>query len=91
VFGKQGVIVRRAMISQSSLAAVTTGTGKPSITFSSNATGDSVGVRQARRTKEMTVRRWLKKRLVMLIATYYSAAMERAINAFPDDEPDVTN
>jgi hypothetical protein len=37
----------------------------------------------------MTVRRWLEKRLAMLIATYYSAAMARAISAFPDDEPDV--
>jgi hypothetical protein len=25
-----------------------------------------------------------------LIATYYAAAMARAIAAFPDDEPDVT-
>jgi hypothetical protein len=39
----------------------------------------------------MTVRRWLEKRLVMLIATYYSAAMTRAISAFPDDDPDVTD
>ena len=38
----------------------------------------------------MTVRRWLEKRLALLFATYYSAAMARAIAAFPDDEPDVT-
>ena len=36
--------------------------------------------------KEMTVRRWLEKRLGMLIATYYAAAMARAINALPHDE-----
>jgi hypothetical protein len=38
----------------------------------------------------MTVRRWLEKRLAMLIATYYAVAMARAITAFPGDEPDVT-
>ncbi|MDT5097020.1 MAG: hypothetical protein QOC76_757 [Mycobacterium sp.] len=38
----------------------------------------------------MTVRRWLEKRLAMLIATYYAAAMARAINALPHDELDVT-
>ena len=38
----------------------------------------------------MTVRRWLEKRMAMLIATYYAAAMARAIAALPDDEPDVT-
>jgi len=40
--------------------------------------------------KEMTVRRWIEKRMALLIATYYAAAMARAIAAFPDDEPDVT-
>jgi hypothetical protein len=39
----------------------------------------------------MSVRRWLEQRLAMLIATYYSAAMARAISAFPDDELDVTD
>ena len=38
----------------------------------------------------MTVRRWLEKRLAMLIATYYAAAMARAITALPHDESDVT-
>ena len=38
----------------------------------------------------MTVRRWLEKRLAMLIVTYYAAAMARAIAAFQYDEPDVT-
>jgi hypothetical protein len=37
----------------------------------------------------MTVRRWLEKRLAVLIATYYAAAMARAINALPHDELDV--
>ena len=34
---------------------------------------------------EMTVRRWIEKRMAMLIATYYAAATARAIAAFPDD------
>ncbi len=34
----------------------------------------------------MTVRRWLEKRLGMLIATYYVAAVARAITALPHDE-----
>lgn len=34
----------------------------------------------------MTVRRWLEQRLAMLIATYYGAAMARAITVFPDHE-----
>jgi hypothetical protein len=38
----------------------------------------------------MTVRRWLEKRFAMLIATYYAAAMARAINELPHDELDVT-
>jgi hypothetical protein len=38
----------------------------------------------------MTVRRWLERRLAMLIATYYAAAMARAIAALPHDELDVT-
>jgi hypothetical protein len=38
----------------------------------------------------MTVRRWLEKRLAMLIANYYAAAMARAINALPHDELDAT-
>ena len=38
----------------------------------------------------MTVRRWLEMRLAMLIATYYAAAMARAISAVPHDELDVT-
>ncbi|MDT5326565.1 MAG: hypothetical protein QOF25_3717 [Mycobacterium sp.] len=38
----------------------------------------------------MAVRRWLEKRLAMLIATYYAAAMARAIAALPHDELDVT-
>ena len=33
----------------------------------------------------MTVKCWLERRLAMLIATYYTAA----ITALPDDEPDV--
>jgi hypothetical protein len=37
----------------------------------------------------MTVRRWLEKRLAMLIATYYAAAMARVIAAVPHDELDV--
>jgi hypothetical protein len=36
----------------------------------------------------MTVRRWLEKRLAMLIATYYAAAMARAIAALPHDDLD---
>ena len=36
------------------------------------------------------MRRWLEKRLAMLIATYYAAAMARAITAFQHDEPDLT-
>ena len=36
------------------------------------------------------MRRWLEKRLGMLIATYYAAAMARAITALPHDELDVT-
>src|SRR5712672_1622503 len=40
--------------------------------------------------KEMTVRRWLERRLAILIATYYAAAMERATTSLRDDEPDVT-
>ena len=38
----------------------------------------------------MTVRRWLEKRLAMLIANYYAAAMARAIDALPHDELDAT-
>ena len=38
----------------------------------------------------MSARRWLERRLAMLIATYYAAAMARAMSAFSDDEPDVT-
>ena len=37
----------------------------------------------------MTVRRWLETRVAMLIATYYAAAMARAISAVPHDELDV--
>jgi hypothetical protein len=36
------------------------------------------------------MRRWLEKRLAMLIANYYAAAMARAINAVPHDELDAT-
>jgi hypothetical protein len=32
------------------------------------------------------VRRWIENRLAMLIATYYTAAMARAITALPHDE-----
>jgi hypothetical protein len=39
----------------------------------------------------MTVRRWLERWLAILIATYYAAAMERAITSMPHDEPDVTS
>jgi hypothetical protein len=38
----------------------------------------------------MTVRRWLEKRLGILIATYYAVAMARAITVLPHDELDVT-
>jgi hypothetical protein len=38
----------------------------------------------------MTLRSWLEQRLAMLIATYYAAAMARAIAALPHDELDVT-
>lgn len=38
----------------------------------------------------MTVGRWLEKRLAMLIATCYAAAMARAITALQHDELDVT-
>ena len=34
----------------------------------------------------MTVKRWLEKRLAMLIASYYAAAMARAIAALPHYE-----
>ena len=33
------------------------------------------------------MRRWLEERLAMLVATYYAAAMARAITALPHDEP----
>ena len=36
------------------------------------------------------MRRWLEKRLAMLIATYDAAAMAGAITAFQHDEPDLT-
>jgi hypothetical protein len=32
------------------------------------------------------VRRWIENRLAMLVATYYVAAMARAITALPHDE-----
>ncbi len=35
------------------------------------------------------MRRWLEKRLGMLIANYYAAVMARAIAALPHDELDV--
>jgi hypothetical protein len=38
----------------------------------------------------MTVRRWLEKRLAMLIATYYAPTMARAITAVPHDDLDAT-
>jgi hypothetical protein len=34
--------------------------------------------------EEMTVRCWLERRMAMLIASYYAAA----ITVLPDDEPD---
>jgi hypothetical protein len=36
--------------------------------------------------KETTVRHWIENRLAMLVATYYAAAMARAIAALPHDE-----
>jgi hypothetical protein len=38
----------------------------------------------------VTVRRWLERRLAILIATYYATAMERAIRSLPHDEPHET-
>ena len=36
--------------------------------------------------KEITVRHWIENRLAMLVATYYAAAMAKAIVALPHDE-----
>ena len=87
--------VRRDMIFRSRLVTATTRTGKPRITFCLSTTAGSgkwrpstayalAGLHTERRRVPM--RRWFEKRLAMLLAACYVAAMARGMTAVPHDE-----